>query len=409
MDAGTGVKETILVIDHDERVRKALAGILGRKGYAVREGSRGEDALSLVRKSRPDLVLLEFCAPRIEAFEVCRAIKRDPLVGNTPVIFLSERSESEDKVRGFESGGADYVTKPFDEREVIARVENQLRVRRLTGDLVRANRELTEKQRRLDEDLRAAGGIQQSLLPRVAPEIRNLKIAWRFIPSYLIGGDIFNVFYLDENHAGFYMADVSGHGVPSALVAVSLSQMLQPQAGDTTKKRTSSPPWYEIVSPGSVLRALDAEYPMERFDMYFTIVYLIIDLSLGRLVYSNAAHPYPVIVRRDGEIVVLDKGGTIIGMGGEVPFEEEEVALHEGDRLVVYTDGLVEVENGHGELFGEERLYDHLRENRGRDGDALLDGIIAAAREWSGTGEFGDDLTLAVLELDKGGVLAGRK
>ncbi len=396
------MKETIFVIDHDEGVRRLLSGILAKKGYEVREIANGLNTVAMVRETRPDLVLLDIFTPSIDGYEVCRGIKNDPSIADTPIIFLSAKADSADKARGLEIGGADYVTKPFDEREVIARVENQLKFRRLTNDLLKANRDLTEKQRRLDEDLKVAGGIQQSLLPRTAPDIRNLRIAWRFVPSHLIGGDIFNVFYLDESHAGFYMADVSGHGVPSALVAFSLSQMLHPHINSTTKRRISGPPGYEIVPPSGVLDTLDKEYPIERFDMYFTIVYLIIDIRHGTLVYSNGAHPYPVIIRSDGEIEILEKGGTLIGLGGILPFEEGESTLRKGDKLVVYTDGLVGLKDNAGEFFGEERLYALLVEERKKDAEAVVNEIIRRAREFSGTDDFQDDLTLAVIELDRG-------
>ena len=397
------MKETILIIEHDEGTRRALSKMLVEKGYGVRLADGGEHTLAVVRETKPDLVLLDTSMPLIDGYEVCRNIRNDGSLADTPVILLSASADSRDKVKGFEAGGTDYVTRPFDDREAVARVENQLKTRRLTRDLMQANRELTEKQKRLDEDLKAAGDIQQSLLPRAAPRIRNIKIAWTFTPSFLIGGDIFNVFHLDENHAGFYMADVSGHGVPSALVAVSLSQALQPHTSTAIKRRIPHPPGYEIVPPSQVLDALDREYPLERFDMYFTIVYLIIDINQGTLTYSNAGHPHPVILRREGGIEILDKGGTIIGLGGILPFEEGATSLRQGDRLVVYTDGLVELEDGKGQFFGEERLYAILEEQRGTEAGAALGDLVRRAREFSSNGEFPDDLTAAIIELDNGG------
>ncbi len=396
------MKEVILIIDDNEDTRRLLARILVKAGYEAKEAASGKNAVALIKEMRPDLILLDIVMPEIDGYDVCKNIKNDPSINDTPVIFISAMTDAADKIKGLEVGGADYVTKPFDKGEVIARVRNQLKMRRLTEELVKANRDLTEKQKRLDEDLRAAGGIQMSLLPHSTPDIRHLNIAWRFVPSYLIGGDIFNVFYLDEDYAGLYMVDVSGHGVPSALIAVSVSQVLQPHTGNTTKRRTDSQKGYEIVPPSEVLESLDREYPLARFDKYFTMAYIVIDINNGSLVYSNAGHPYPVLIRRGGTIEILEKGGTIIGMGGVIPYEEGETRLEEGDRLLVYTDGLIEMQNDEGEFFGEERLYSILRNKWMSSVDDLLDEIMNVAKEFGGTNEFRDDLTIAVAQYCRG-------
>jgi len=213
----------------------------------------------------------------------------------------------------------------------------------------------------------------------------------------MIGGDIFNVFRLDEDHVGIYMIDVSGHGVPSALVTVSVSQILQPDNGYITKKRIFSPPGYEITSPGMVLEALDHEYPIERFEKYFTIVYMIINIKNGTLTYSNAAHPSPVILRRNGELELLEKGGTIIGLGGPIPFEEEQRVLQEGDRVILYTDGVVEYENEKGEYFGMERLLSILDQSGHAGPGELLDKIMVSVDDFGKGKESEDDITLMAI------------
>jgi len=148
-----------------------------------------------------------------------------------------------------------------------------LKIAGLTKEVIKANEALLKKQEALDEDLKAAAGIQRSLLPQEPPDTRIVDVAWQFIPCEKIGGDIFNMVRLDEKHWGIYMLDVSGHGVPSALVAVSVSQILGPQQGLLLKKTIKPPPFYEILSPAEVLNLLDQEYPIERFNKFFTISY----------------------------------------------------------------------------------------------------------------------------------------
>jgi len=391
--------EVVFIVDDNMVNRKLLVGILKKEGYLLLEAEDGEQALEMAFQEMPDLILLDIMMPKKDGYEVCTQLKADQKTVNIPIIFLSAKSQTEDKIKGLDLGGADYVTKPFDRGEVLARVRAQLKIARLTRELISANAELLDKQEKLDEDLQAAAGIQQSLLPKNIPEVDALKMAWRFMPCDRIGGDIFNVVRLDENHWGLYMLDVSGHGVPSALVAVSASQMLHAQHDRLLKKSTKDPPHYEIVRPSRVLETLDREFPIDRFDKYFTMSYVIIDTALNRITYSNAAHPPPVLVRKDGGLELLEEGGTIIGMDGMLPFEEGTLEIQPGDRLFLYTDGTVEYQNGEGELFGEDRFYAEISRLKDRSLEDHIDGIINGIMNFGDQIPPQDDLSLLGVEF----------
>ena len=378
--------QKILVVD-DERFNINVLVDLLKPSYKMMAAKSGQQALKAARsKNPPDLILLDIMMPEMDGYEACRQLKADKETANIPIIFLSAKTQTEDKIKGLDLGGADYVTKPFDSGEVLARVRAQLKIARLTRELISANAALVEKQEKMDKDLKVAAGIQRSMMPKSIPDMEALEMAWRFIPCDRIGGDMFNVVRLDKDHWGSYMLDVSGHGVPSALVAVSASQMIHAQNDRLLKRSKKDSPHHEIVPPSRVLETLDQEFPIDRFDKYFTMSYIIIDTGLNRITYSNAAHPPPVLMRKDGRLELLEKGGTIIGMGGLLPFEEGTMEIQQGDRLFLYTDGTVEYQNGDRELYGEDRFYAEISRLKDRSLKEHIDGII------NGIMDFGDQI-----------------
>lgn len=261
-------------------------------------------------------------------------------------------------------------------------------------ELAALNQQLLASQQKLESDLKAAAGIQASLLPQSTPDVEGLRFAWKFFPCQSIGGDIFNVFRLDEDHMGLYILDVSGHGVPSALVTVSVSQRLNAQSGMLVKRKQEAPPRYLLTPPAEVLQTLDEEYPMERFDKYFTAVYLIINFKTGHLTYCNAAHPPPVLLHPDRPPTLLREGGTIVGMGGILPFDEETLRVRPGDKLVLYTDGITECRNTDGEFFGDERLRRTLDQHKALPIEALLTHAHNEMTAFGGATPLTDDVTM---------------
>eukprot|EP01022_Parablepharisma_sp_SALTPOND_P035583 TRINITY_DN9587_c0_g2_i1.p2 TRINITY_DN9587_c0_g2~~TRINITY_DN9587_c0_g2_i1.p2 ORF type:complete len:682 (-),score=251.99 TRINITY_DN9587_c0_g2_i1:38-2083(-) len=258
------------------------------------------------------------------------------------------------------------------------------------------NSELLEKQLRLDEDLKAAAGIQRTLLPYNLPRLSQVELAWKFAPSEVIGGDLFHAQPLGPDHLCLYMLDVSGHGVPAALVTVSVHETLDPASGHVV--RQSSGGRVAVTPPGEVLAILDREYPLERFEKSFSIVYLLLELNSGQLVYSSAGHPPPILLRAVGGMEKLTDGGTLIGLDGVVPFEQGQVNLSPGDKLILYTDGVVEYGYPASGLFGMERFTRYLRQRADRPVAELLEGmwqeLLAFGRGRAPT----DDVSLMGLE-----------
>ncbi len=251
--------------------------------------------------------------------------------------------------------------------------------------------ELQRKQTLIDQDLESAAAIQQSLLPDRSPQIGNIQVAWRFEPCEQVGGDIFNIQNMDERKVGFYMLDVCGHGVPAALISVAVSQFLN--SGDGLLGNNC-----ELVSPDIVLNRLDHAFPFERFDSFFSIICMTLDVQEGLLTYSSAGHPPPVLVRSKGFIETLDHRGPSIGIGSEETIDQQTIKLQAGDKILLYTDGLIENRNLAGAFFGKQRFYDILEKTRNEPVQKIVETVYAVVKEFRQKAKPDDDISILGVE-----------
>ncbi len=256
-------------------------------------------------------------------------------------------------------------------------------------ELKRAQVQLEERQQRLQADLEAAAEIQRSLLPKEGTCSLGLEWDYRFMPSATIGGDIFNVVCLGPQHTGLYMVDVSGHGVPAALVSVSVAQELS-LAGNMLMDTLTQQP----RSPETVLRLLDEAFPIERFDKFFSMFYMVYETRGGMLAYCNAGHPAPMLLRSDGRTELLEDGGTLVGMGMGNTYALGRAVIGDGDLLLIYTDGVTELENPDGEQFGEVRLWEVFSECVGWTPQLVLDRTVGTLQAHADGRPPDDDISI---------------
>src|SRR5580658_450405 len=224
----TGQPASILVVDDTPANLQVLAGMLKDRGYKVRPVPSGKLALQAAQRDPPDLILLDINMPEMNGYEVCEHLKADDRLQGIPIIFISALTEPLDKVKAFAIGGVDYVTKPFQMEELHARVETHLKIRRLQIELQETNARLAKANSRMSRDLKAAAKIQETFLPREVPHVLGTDFAWIYRPCDELAGDGLNVILLGDDKVGLYVLDVSGHGVASALLSVSLSRLLSP-------------------------------------------------------------------------------------------------------------------------------------------------------------------------------------
>jgi len=272
--------------------------------------------------------------------------------------------------------------------------------------LKKLNQELTLKQDRLEQDLIAAAEIQKSLLPTNVNYGEILDVAWRFQPCDKIGGDIFNILQLNDEHWAVYIIDVAGHGVPAAMVAVTVYQYLQPQSGNLMMRPDESFKAPEMRSPAQVLKFLDREYPFDRFNNFFTMNYVVLNIKTGTLISSSAGHPPPIILRKNGTLIPLTKGGRPIGtidlrLSADEPiiYQEEREQIGVEDKLIFYTDGVYEYQNARGEFYGNNQFREQLAALKDQPVSDLIEASFESLMAFGNNTAPKDDVSLLGIQL----------
>ena len=404
----------LLVVDDDENNRDMISRRLARKGFAVDAAADGFKALAAVDAAGPfDLILLDIEMPGLNGFDVLKRLREQYPPERLPVIIATARHDREDIVRALTAGANDYVTKPIDFPVVLARVEAQLSYKRAVDRIVALEAELRVRHEQLERvagrmrhGLEMAAKVQRSLLPPASPmTVGGVGMAWAFDPCDELGGDVLDAFPVAGGGVAFYVLDVSGHGVTSSLLSVTLSRLMNPVPGQASLvERTGPDGKLEPRPPLDVVGELNRRFPMnEGGGQYFTIFYALLDPERRQLRYVSAGHPAGVLVPVDGSAPrELEAAGLAVGWFDEAEYDEHTVELSPGDRLFVYSDGVTETMDGTARHFGGARLAELLGTLRcGALGDCVA-GVMSAVEEYRrGTDQL-DDVTVLAVEVPTG-------
>lgn len=349
-------------------------------------------AIEVANAVRPTVILQDLVMPEIDGLQLVRFYRANPLTRQTPMIVLSSKEEPAIKAKAFALGANDYLVKLPDKLEVVARIRYHSQAYINLLERNEAYKRLEESQRQLAAELRQASRYAQSLLPRPLTN-GDIRIDWRFVPSTHLGGDMFGYHWLDDDHFAMYLLDVSGHGVGSSLLAVSVNNLLASQALPNT----------DFLNPGQVLERLNIIFPMERQDdKYFTIWYGVFNKNDRTLIYSNAAHPAAILHTgkdpSDTSLQTLESVGFAIGMMDGSEYENQTVSLGPFARLLLFSDGVYEIELV---SDGSTWKYDHLVEYLSSLSleSPVSDSLLRHVRSIGGSDALADDFSIVEIWL----------
>ncbi len=389
MDLFTGIKvdkepgARIMIVDDDIINLQVLLTQLTSQGYDVASFTGGQEALDSIFSGEVyDIILLDVMMPVISGYDVCKQIREKFSPLELPIIMLTAKNTKQDIITGISLGANDYITKPFDRDVLLARVKSYVSLKKAVEEQTKF---IAVKQ-----ELEIARKIQLAILPRDLPEIPGLVINARYEPMTEIGGDFYDFLQLDNKRLGVLIADVTGHGVPAALIS-SMIKIAFYMSFDS------------LADPAILLEKLNACLINHIYGRFITAFYAFIDLQDMKMTFSNAAH-WPIYMhdRETGELRKLTVKGKLIGLDIDEKYNQVTVDIKKGERIVFYTDGIVEERNSSGEYLSDKALEKLIMEHAPLPPETLTEVIFSSIYSWSGkyskTG-LKDDATLLVIDI----------
>jgi phosphoserine phosphatase RsbU/P len=352
------------------------------KGELVLRASKGE-GFAVSTKVR-DRVLSEKCSLMVtDAQREAGFREQKSIVLHGVRSILAVPLQTREQVIGLLYVDNGAVIRPFskEDLELLTVMANVAAIRIEHARLA----EVEQAEKLMEMELAQASEIQQSLLPSEAPACPGYDIAGYNLPCHAVGGDYYDFLLYPDGRLGLAVGDVSGKGLPAAIMMSSLQARMHMLV-------ESSP------DPARALTALNHSVtercPLGKF---ITMVFGLLDPATGRFAYANAGHNYPLLIRADGQVEQLRRGGLVLGLNSAVEYPLDECALHPGDLIALYSDGLTEARRPSGDEFGERGLSDFLLERRTSSCSSMVKGLVDHVRAWTGQPLFQDDFTVVLL------------
>lgn len=362
----------ILTIDDEQVLRKTLVAYLEDSDFEVLEAKNGRHGLEVARQHQPDLILCDLIMPEMDGIEFLEIITRE--APETPVLIVSAMTHINDAINTLKLGAWDYITKPIQDlavlehaiRQALERAELLRNNRRYHEELKTTNRRLEESLARLRADEEAGRRLQFQLLPEDHKRYGEFQFSRHLLTSLYLSGDFVDYFFIDKQHLGFYIADVSGHGVPSAFVTVLLKSYMSRYLELYRQHKNEG-----ILNPDKILKRLNHNILSGGLDKYLTMFFGIINTEQNRLYYANGGQfPQPLLF--DGQQVqLIGNKGLPVGLFDFAEYQTESLELPPQFTMTLISDGILET-------LPQPTLRDklaHLSSIVSND-DGSLDGLI---------------------------------
>lgn len=407
-DVQDALLRRVLVVDDSRAQRRILTLMLERWGYIVAEAEDAKQGLTLCEVFQPDFIISDWVMPGLSGPEFCAAFRASARATYGYFILLTSKSEKAAVATGLESGADDFLTKPVNGDELRARINAGARILSMEKELRAKNEVIAETLAELqsvhaviDKDLQQARVLQQSLMPARTAYFGQSRVSVLLRSCGHVGGDLAGMFSITNGDFGMFSLDVSGHGITSAMMTARVAGHLSAEHLEENLALERQGEGFEFLPPRLMAERLNARMVAQQgVTEYLTLAYAHVQQDTGIARFVQAGHPPPLLLRRDGEAAFIGSGGLPIGLIEGARFEDHEVALEPGDRLLLYTDGFTEAVLPDGTMLDGDGLLALVRSiPEDRKGPAFLDALHDVLREKLGDGaEFDDDLSAALLE-----------
>lgn len=394
----------VAIVDDAKLMRKIIRDILEKEGFEVIEFESPFEALAEINKISVDVVVVDYEMPGMDGLEFIEKFK--PQVREIPTVMLTTETNVNLALKAIRMGASDFLNKPIQAEElsyILKKIvknnnlkkENQklfLELKRREKELEKKNKQISKLYNDLEEELQMASEIQKNLMPSEFPAIPGFDFAVKYVPSQDIGGDFYDVITMSNGYFGIAFADVSGHGIPAALLSTMFKVYLMTYSED-------------IISPAETMELLN-DVVVETFPegKFISIFYTVLYPCDNKVRYCKAAQEPAILVRKSGEIRELITKGQVLGLFSEkdfpglLDFEDGEVELETGDKIFLYTDGIIEAQNKNEDFYGIDRLKELLYEKREMKAQELIDVVYGDLMDFIEGIPIHDDLTLLVIE-----------
>src|ERR1700736_1647915 len=376
----------ILIAEDDNVSRLVLASTLRKQGHEVVAAEDGLRAWEALQKDDFHVLILDWLMPEIDGLALCRQVRTLLRENYTYIVLLTSLEGRSNYLEAMDAGADDFMTKPFDADQLTGRIQVAKRIIDLQRHVAEAARELRAKNEQMEKDLKMAHELQMALLPQQFPSIPRgvlptesaIKFSSFYYPMAAVSGDFFTVNRLSDTAVAVFIADVMGHGIRAGLITAMISALVEKfsaAAADPAVMLTKIN--HSLLS---ILKNTDS-------NLFVTGFYLVADAARSRMLYANAGHPEPLFLHRlRGELESMganSSGGPALGLFAEAQYRTCECPMVEDDFVMLFTDGLFEVESPDDKIYSRERLIAAVRERVRLPSAELFAELFGEIRQFS--------------------------